>query len=96
MTFVVVAYDIRRDDVRDRVARLLLSMGLSRVQRSLYAGPGGLAKARDVARAVERLIDPETDRVDIIVVPDHAWRRRIGLGGGRAPGSRLPPGVHLA
>ena len=93
---VVVAYDIRRDDVRDRVAKLLLSMGFTRLQRSLYAGRGGLAKARDVARAVQSLIDPETDRVDILLVPDHAWSRRISLGEGRVPGADQAPGVYLA
>ena len=94
---IVVAYDISRDDKRDRVAKLLLSMGLSRIQRSLYAGPGGTAKARDIARAVKSIIDEETDRVDILLVPDPAWRTRTTLGRGHQDdGKQLLPGIHVA
>jgi CRISPR-associated protein Cas2 len=95
---IVVAYDISNTEKRDRAAKLLQSMGLSRVQRSVYAGRGGLAKARDVARALERLIDRSTDVVDILVVPDAYWRTRITLGAGRerVPGRAPPPGVQLA
>ena len=98
MTVIVVAYDISRSDRRDRVAKLLFTMGLSRVERSLYVGRGGVAKARDIARAVERLIDPETDVVDILVVPDVYWRSRITVGGGRkrVPGLAPSPYLHFA
>ncbi|WP_338248281.1 CRISPR-associated endonuclease Cas2 [Pyrodictium abyssi] len=95
---ILVAYDISDPGRRDRAAKLLQSMGLSRLQRSLYAGRGGAAKARDIARALERILDSETDVADILVLPDHAWSRRIEVGNGRArvPGRARPPGVHIA
>ena len=78
---ILVAYDISRDDTRDRVAKKLLSMGYTRIQRSVYVARGGVAKARDTARMIQGLIDEDTDRVDIILVPDHNWRTHIRLGG---------------
>ena len=80
MTRVVVAYDISSNEVRQRVAEWLLARGFTRIQRSLYVARGGVALARDVARFVSRLIDPERDVVHIIVVGDHEWDRRIVVG----------------
>ena len=92
---VIVAYDISDDYKRDKAAKTLLSMGFQRIQRSLYAAKGGREKARQAAAALSRIIDPETDRVDIILVHDHTWRTRITLGNGRIPGTAPKPGVTL-
>ncbi len=96
MPVVIVAYDISDDYKRDKVAKLLFSMGFERVQRSLYAARGGVEKARQVAAAIARLIDHETDRVDVIVVPEHYWRARLVVGNGTPPRERRPSGVLLA
>ncbi|AEM38370.1 CRISPR-associated protein Cas2 [Pyrolobus fumarii 1A] len=94
---VIVAYDISDDYKRDRAAKLLLSMGFQRIQRSLYAARGGREKARQVAAALKRIIDPVTDRVDIILVHDHTWETRIVIGeGANIPGAKPKPGVTLA
>ncbi len=95
MPVVIVAYDISDNYTRDKVAKLLFSMGFERVQRSLYAARGGSEKARQVAAAIARLIDPGSDRVDIIVVPEHYWRARMIVGGGEPPRERRPGGVAL-
>jgi CRISPR-associated protein Cas2 len=80
---VVVAYDISRDDARLKAARILQAMGFARIQRSVYVARGGAAKARDAARALARILNEDTDRADIILIPDHLWRGRITLGGER-------------
>ena len=98
MTMIIVAYDIHDSDRRDRAAKLLFSMGFTRIQRSLYAGRGGLARARDVARALSRIIDLSRDVVDIVLVPEHYWSSRIEVGGGRArvPGRAPSPSIRFA
>lgn len=90
---ILVAYDISDTAKRDRVAKTLFSMGFERLQRSLYASKGGTAKARDVARALSRLIDPGRDVVDILVIPEHYWDARITVGNGRkrVPGRAPSP-----
>lgn len=94
---VLVAYDISDDYKRDKAAKTLLSMGFQRIQRSLYAARGGREKARQAAAALRRLIDPHTDRVDIVVLQEHEWRTRITIGeGANIPGTGPKPGVTLA
>lgn len=40
--------------------------------------------ARDVARALDRLLGKGRGRVDVLVVSEHEWSRRlvVGVGGG--------------
>jgi len=78
---VLVAYDISNDAVRSLVARRLLAMGFSRIQRSVFVRRGSYAVARDVARLLARLVDPSSDRVHVIVVQDRDWGSRIVIGG---------------
>lgn len=92
---IIVAYDISKDDRRDAVAKTLFSMGFTRIQRSLYLGRGGLAKARDVARRLEELIDENTDVVDIILVPDHYMAKRIRVGKGVPLGAKTTPSIRV-
>jgi len=75
-------YDISDDRVRERVADILKIHGLSRIQRSVFVGPGSRAIARDIARAVSRVIDPSTDVVHIVVVQDFEWSMRFVIGSG--------------
>ncbi|MEM1928339.1 MAG: CRISPR-associated endonuclease Cas2 [Acidilobaceae archaeon] len=78
MPYVVVAYDISDNEARARASEKLKSMGYTRVQRSLYVKRGGAGEAKEVARALARIIDPETDSVVVMVVPweslERAWR----------------------
>ncbi len=80
MPYLVVFYDISDDKRRQRVARLLQSLGLIRVQRSVFIGKGGFAKAKDVVRAALRLIDRSTDSVAAVVVPEDYGRRILVAG----------------
>ncbi len=94
--YVIVAYDISDDYRRDRAAKLLLSMGYQRIQRSLYIAKGGAEKARRTAAALKRLINPDTDKIHILIVPDYTWQTRIEIGEGEPPGTQPKPGIHLA
>ncbi len=83
MVYVLVAYDVRDDDARNRLARDLLAAGFSRLQKSVYLHRGayrGLVER--VARLALRRIDPETDSVLIMTVPDGVVEKAIVIGAG--------------
>ncbi|MEM0226590.1 MAG: CRISPR-associated endonuclease Cas2 [Thermofilaceae archaeon] len=82
---LIVIYDISDNESRERVARRLKLMGLARVQRSAFVGVGGVARAKDVARAVAPLIDASTDSVIVFVVPGRSVREAFVLGTPMAP-----------
>lgn len=82
---LLVIYDISDDSSRERVARRLKLLGLTRVQRSAFVGVGGVARAKDVARAVQHLIDPATDSVIVFVVPSVSVKRALVIGTPMAP-----------
>ncbi len=77
--FVVVSYDITDDKRRLEVMNRLKSMGFVRVQRSMYIARGGGALAKDVARAVVRLMDRE-DSVVILIIDNQTLNNAIRLG----------------
>lgn len=82
---LIVVYDISDDAAREKVARKLKLLGLSRVQRSAFVGVGGVARAKDAARAVAPLIDHSSDSVVIVVVPVECVKRALVLGTTMAP-----------
>jgi CRISPR-associated protein Cas2 len=71
---VIVAYDIGSEERRGRLRRYLRRLGLSRVNRSVYAGPGTATTARLVAEKAKKLVD-EGDSVFIIVVREDEYQR---------------------
>lgn len=77
--FVVVSYDITDDKRRLEVMNRLKSMGFVRVQRSMYIAKGGGALAKDVARAVVRLMGRE-DSVVIFIIDNQTLNNAIRLG----------------
>ena len=70
MPRIVVFYDISNDKRRTKMAKILEALGLTRVQRSVFIGRGGVTKAREIIRAAMRIIDPETDSVAAVIVPE--------------------------
>ncbi len=80
LPYLVVFYDISDDRRRQRVARVLESLGLVRVQRSVFIGRGGFSKAKEVVRAATRLIDKRSDSVAAVVVPEDYGRRILVAG----------------
>ncbi len=81
MAYLVVFYDVSDDRRRETLARLLESLGLVRVQRSVFMGRGGYSKAKEVVRAASRIIDGERDSVAAVVVPEEYARRMLVAGG---------------
>ena len=61
------------------MARTLEALGLTRIQRSVYIGRGGQAKAKEAIRAAQRIIE-ETDSVVAVVVPEDYARRLLVAG----------------
>lgn len=83
---LLVVYDVSDDSRRLKLSRTLEAWGLSRVQRSAFAGRLQPARMRDLARIAARIIDEETDVVHMVSVPWEEWARAIVLGtpwGGR-------------
>ena len=71
---VIVAYDIGDERRRGRLRRYLRRLGLSRVNRSVYAGPGTATTAKLVAEKAKGIVD-EGDSVFIIVVREDEYQR---------------------
>ncbi|MEM1606098.1 MAG: CRISPR-associated endonuclease Cas2 [Fervidicoccaceae archaeon] len=69
---VIVAYDISREEVRARLRRFLVRMGLSIINRSVYAGVGGRRLAERIAEKAKSIIKPG-DHVFIIVVREEEY-----------------------
>ena len=64
MSFVVVAYDIRKNSRRSRLHRRLKSH-LPRTQKSIFEGPAGVPDLTTIRAAIRKSIDPETDTVRV-------------------------------
>jgi CRISPR-associated endonuclease Cas2 len=71
---VIVAYDISREEVRGRLRRFLARMGLSIINRSVYAGVGGGKLAERIAEKAKEIIG-ENDHVFIIIVREEEYFR---------------------
>ena len=69
---VIVAYDISREEVRGRLRRFLAKLGLSIINRSVYAGVGGRKLAERIAGRAKEIIE-ESDHVFIIVVREEEY-----------------------
>jgi len=77
---IVVAYDISDNFTRQRIGDWLLSQGFTRIQRSVYVGRGGIAKAKDIERFVSKHIDKTRDVVHIFIIQDIEWEKKIVVG----------------
>ena len=71
---IIVAYDIGDEKRRGRLRRYLRRLGLSRVNRSVYAGPGTATTARLVAEKAKGLVE-DGDSLFIIVVREDEYQR---------------------
>jgi len=72
VVIVIVAYDISREEVRGKLRRFLAGMGLSIINRSVYAGVGGMRLAKRIAEEAKGLIEKD-DHVFIIVVREEEY-----------------------
>lgn len=73
---IVVAYDISKEENRGKIRRYLGRMGLSIVNRSVYAGYGSMRLAKRIAEKAKNTIEGN-DNVFIIVVREEEYARSI-------------------
>lgn len=71
---VIVAYDIKEENRRAKLRRYLRRLGLSRINKSVYAGRGTASTARLVAEKVKKIAD-DGDSVFIIVVREDEYQK---------------------
>ncbi|MEM1708610.1 MAG: CRISPR-associated endonuclease Cas2, partial [Nitrososphaerota archaeon] len=74
--YVIVAFDISEESNREVVRRYLRSLGLSMVNRSVYAGVGGQSIAEKISEKVREIVG-ERDHVFIILVQESEYLRAI-------------------
>ena len=77
---ILVVYDIGNNKIRQTLASQLQRLGLSRIQRSAFAGPGNGEKLKHVVRIAKLLIDPDKDVVHVLMIDEQYWRRTIKIG----------------
>jgi CRISPR-associated protein Cas2 len=78
--FILVIYDISDDSRRNEMAVALKRLGLTRVQRSAFIGPSSSALVSDVKNVSRRIIDLETDNVQIYPLTQASYNMRIVIG----------------
>lgn len=77
---VWVLYDIKKDKVRTRIAKLCKQTGLYRVQKSVFIGSMEENEKDSLRLEFEELIDPETDSVYIFPMNKSELKQTILLG----------------
>jgi CRISPR-associated protein Cas2 len=71
---VIVAYDIREEERRRELRNYLRRVGMSRVNRSVYAGPGTATTTKLIVEKAKEITE-EGDSVFIIVVREDEYQR---------------------
>lgn len=60
---VIVAYDIIKNKIRNRIIDILLENGLIRIQKSVFLGEIKKKKLKKVVKRVENIIDYNEDSI---------------------------------
>ena len=89
MVRVLVIYDIDDDAKRARLADRLKALGLSRIQRSAFAGNLDSQKLRDLYRLCERYATDPRDVIHVFVLCGYDWSRRRAFGSYREVAERV-------
>lgn len=80
MPYIIVAYDVSDDRRRSLVCEELKALGFSMLQRSVYIARGGSSRAKDSARAIQKLIRSDSDTALVMVVPREVLEKAIVIG----------------
>lgn len=75
---VVIAYDIGRDDLREKVRRVLWRYGLCPISKSVYAGRLTWARLTILCEELSRLVG-EGDSIVAVPVQDSDFRRALAV-----------------
>jgi len=76
--YVVIAYDVQRDDVREKVRRLLWRYGLCPISKSVYAGRLTWSRATILCEQLSKLVG-EGDSIVAIPVQDSDFSRALAV-----------------
>jgi CRISPR-associated protein Cas2 len=79
--WILVVYDISENEKRNKVAKELLRLGLSRIQRSAFVGDIDSQRYKDLVRICSKLVDGKDDVLHIIPLGLRDWERRVVIGG---------------
>ncbi len=79
---VVVAYDISRDDVREKVRRILWRYGLCPISKSVYAGRLTWSRALILAEKLSEVVC-EGDSIVVLPVQDSDFCRAVAITRGK-------------
>ncbi|NPA69645.1 MAG: CRISPR-associated endonuclease Cas2 [Crenarchaeota archaeon] len=80
MPYILVIYDITDDNLRQKVADILHSYGLSRIQKSAFFGYLINARIKDLAAKLRKMIRNQRANIQIYVLCSQCLTRRIILG----------------
>jgi len=89
--YIVVAYDVSEDQVRNKVAETLAAYGLQRIQRSVFAGRLPPALVKELAEKLRRVTRGANADVIIIRVDKRALDSAVRIG----PAQPREGNVHL-
>jgi len=78
--YILVIYDISDDETRNEMASALKRLGLVRVQKSAFIGPSASYLVSEVKNAARRIINPETDNVQIYPLTQASYNLRVAIG----------------
>lgn len=79
--YLVVVYDITEDHVRNKVAQILQSFGLARMQRSVFVGRLPPALEKELAERLRRAIRGANADIAIFKVDRRTLERAVRIGG---------------
>jgi CRISPR-associated protein Cas2 len=75
-----VIYDISDNKRRFEMAAALKRLGLTRIQRSAFIGPYSSSIVSDIKNVARKIIDPQTDNVQIYPLTLASYRLRVVIG----------------
>lgn len=74
MTMTWVIYDIVENNIRNKIARICLDIGLYRIQKSVFIGNIDIEERNSLALKCEEIIDPSVDSVYIFPMDSESFR----------------------
>lgn len=75
-----VLYDIKKDRMRNKVAKICKKSGLYRVQKSVFLGTLEENEKDTIELSINELIDEETDSIYIFPMSKNELRQTVLLG----------------
>lgn len=76
---VLLLYDIVHDGRRAKVADTCLDYGLDRIQYSAFTGELVQTHWQELMLKIKAILGDTPGRVQLYVIDEQAWRRRIGI-----------------